>query len=72
MSVQSDRRWAKEQRQIYFMKLRIARWWSVTHPGPFPAGGGVISPEQLLAHLKEHFPNLFEDQMAQDKRSKMN
>jgi hypothetical protein len=60
MSVQSKRLWFLEQRRLYVMKLRVAMWWSAKHPSPFPSG--VLSPEQLLVHLKEHHPNLFENE----------
>jgi hypothetical protein len=62
MSVQSNRRWFVEQRQLFVMKLRVAQWWGLAHPGPLPPG--AMGPEQILAHLKEHHPNLFEDVWA--------
>lgn len=61
MNMQSCRRWSMEQRKVYAMKVRIAQWWARLHPINHP---GALSPAQVLAHLREHHAEIFEEELA--------
>jgi hypothetical protein len=56
------------------MKSRIAQWLSHRHPATIPASGTWVSPQQLLAHLREHHSEVFEEELsvASIKKSKLN